>query len=565
MNKKILLRMLSLILVFSLLVMTSVSCSQTVTPETTAAATAATTAAATEATTAAATEAATAAATEATTAAATSENYFPLAEPVTIKAFAWDDGFERNRVVDLEVAKRTNIDFQWDLSSNDIYDRMDVMMASGDLPDVFLFPYCYKYLDLYNEKGIFLNLDEWATEKYMPNYSAAAKNWPFLRSGTSRNGHQYAVGTYSTEGSVGSAYYYRGDLLEKYGLKVPTTVSEVIEVSKTVQKNEPGMYGFNSPDGWAVIWKFQSLWRTTFKVLFNADKKKYEFGAATPEFKNAMIDFKRFYDAGIINPEINTITNEKYQELYVTGKIFSNFGGYFYPELDTQLFANVPGATWVAGPVPKTDTGVQGMLGSNHPYSEWWMIGVNANTKYPEQIVRFLDWQLSPESIELYNWGIEGDTFTKANGVYKYADKIKSIDNPAGQKEPKRYGLATSGAGIWPVMDTLNLPMPKIQKEFTAIYKSMYNEVNPGTQINYPVLSAADTEKVNQITSNLDDLFLDGYWAFIKGEKNMDADWDAFIAKCAALGTQEAVDVYQAAYEKLTDDQKVLFHADFKN
>ena len=63
---------------------------------------------------------------------------------------------------------------------------------------------------------------------------------PDLWQAVTHNNKQYAIPWYIDAGVL----YYRKDLLEKYGLKIPATWPELVETAREITKHEQGLYGF---------------------------------------------------------------------------------------------------------------------------------------------------------------------------------------------------------------------------------------------------------------------------------------------------------------------------------
>ena len=64
-------------------------------------------------------------------------------------------------------------------------------------------------------------------------------------------------------------------------------------------------------------------------------------------------------------------------------------------------------------------------------------------------------------------------------------------------------------------------------------------------------LSADDSAKIGTLETPLKDYIKTSIVEFITGKKNVDTDWDAYIAGLDKLGAKEYVGLYQAAYDAL--------------
>lgn len=137
-----------------------------------------------------------------------------------------------------------NIKSQFVLQS-DYKEKLNVIMASGDMPDVVAIKDLDSNYYKWAKQGAFLPLDE-----YIDQY-ATLKGVPKSIYDQFRvNGKIYSIPmyqpTYTFSGTI------RQDWLDNLGLKMPTNYKELLEVAVAFTKNDPDKNGKNDTYGFAL-------------------------------------------------------------------------------------------------------------------------------------------------------------------------------------------------------------------------------------------------------------------------------------------------------------------------
>ncbi len=63
--------------------------------------------------------------------------------------------------------------------------------------------------------------------------------------------------------------------------------------------------------------------------------------------------------------------------------------------------------------------------------------------------------------------------------------------------------------------------------------------------------SAEVSARLNEIESNLRPFFWEQQALFVTGRKNIDTDWDAYVAELDKMGYKEAAQIMQTRYDEL--------------
>jgi len=151
----------------------------------------------------------------------------------------------------------------------DAYNKYVTVTEGGSPPDC---GYTFAImLPEFVEKGALIPVEKYISDSLKEDY------YEGIRERASLNGTMWALPAwYST-----NIITYRKDLLDKYGLDIPKTPEEVIEIAK-VLNNPPELYGAAFPAGqngtYAVRWFANQLWGRGGKFL-TEDKKRAAFNS----------------------------------------------------------------------------------------------------------------------------------------------------------------------------------------------------------------------------------------------------------------------------------------------
>ena len=133
-----------------------------------------------------------------------------------------------------QMEKDTNVKINWQYAGDaDWGEQKSLLLASGDLPDVFFGDNALKDNDIATNLDMFIPLEEYV-EKYCPNIKAAWEAEPTMRQMvTNPDGHIYTLpGKKPLRPKGCDTPFINKAWLDRLGLEIPTTVDEWYEVLK---------------------------------------------------------------------------------------------------------------------------------------------------------------------------------------------------------------------------------------------------------------------------------------------------------------------------------------------
>lgn len=299
------------------------------------------------------------------------------------------------------------------------------------------------------------------------------------------------------------------------------------------------------------------LYHSNTKFFLNNDSLTYEYGPATENFKKAVATLRKFYKAGLIDPDFATIFDEEFVKEIIDGKILFLFSEYLCC-LNTEEQGDWNGNGKKQNPdfdmesLKPMDTEVgNGLIEVQMPTSVGsFAVAINSKSQHINEIIKFLDDQYSDEIIDLVNWGVERETYTKKDGQKTWL---------VNREKRQELGL-DARSGVWVPIDqdcsdsTLDEKDQKLTQEANAQLED-FAFYEPKKRITF---SGEEQEKVTAIQAELDEYCEKQYMEFITGKKNLEADWDDFLKNLEQIGYKEVLQMYREAYEKLSQEQKGL-------
>ncbi|MGB4476422.1 MAG: extracellular solute-binding protein, partial [Bacillota bacterium] len=174
---------------------------------------------------------------------ASATDYYPeyTGEPVTLTMWAWTSN-ENYSIEEFEKVY-PNIKVIWE-DFGVHYDKAQTALAAGSgLPDVLMIEYSFapQFMDL----GAFQPINKWLDEEtFVKLYGEASLGL------CSMDGEIYGT----PQDSGANALFYRKDIFDKYGLKVPTTWDEYAEQARKLKAAAPDLEFAAPPIGYALVW-----------------------------------------------------------------------------------------------------------------------------------------------------------------------------------------------------------------------------------------------------------------------------------------------------------------------
>lgn len=313
-------------------------------------------------------------------------------------------------------------------------DRRNVIMASGDLPDIIYVSDTGTNYVKWATDGLLLDLTPYFNEETLPNpYRVLTEDELYSVRIPSLDNHLYSLPRVQTK--PWDCIIYRADWLEKLGLEVPTTPEEFKEVMIAFATQDPDGNGVDDTYGWCYNTAMGAEHRTLLAGFgirpsdVPDENGNYVLMQAQESYMDYLDWIKEMYDAGALDPEFYLVTMYQDDDLWDAGKMGARYCNSviehlisFGPSREAFKAAN-PEGRLVAGPTLKQE----GEEISNVYYNPqiWGNYAISADTKYLDEALRFLNLGYTDEVNELLIFGLQGITYETFDPERRFAAKTE--------------------------------------------------------------------------------------------------------------------------------------------
>lgn len=418
--------------------------------------------------------------------------------------------------------------------------QLGVMIASGELPDLVFTDdtggvlsslsnsdVCYSLEELAKETGVSFEETESYEErsKIASSFSADGQAYTLLNNYSSKEAwDNLKMGTPGMP-----CIYYRKDLLDAAGIKVPTNLDEFTECLGQVKEAYPDMtpYGLGGVHKLLVI----SNWMGVSAEQYNPETGEYLHSTSTPSYKKFLKYCNDMYRAGYITAQDYAVENEadSHQMAYNDGCVF--YSWYALSTNLSQLQSNAVSETaeWaVLRPLGAAPAGTN---------KGWAGAFISKNCSNPEAAAKLVSYLNTEEGCRLSLWGVEGEDYTMdEDGVPTFSEEYLAARNDANKYYTEYNALFYFGASaVREIYQSFAGLDEETLEDFTAYaegYKN-YPEVGIATPIS--------TSDEGVIKSKLDEL-VKSYEAkviFTDTDEDFEAAYEEFMEAMKQTGVEK--------------------------
>lgn len=438
-------------------------------------------------------------------------------------------------------------------------EQFNIMAASGDFKDIVTYNWGgYTGGPVKAVKdGVIIGLDSYL-EKNMPNLLGlmngdAAINYL----ARCYDGSVAVIPSFTSDTITEAAFgpQIRKDWLDKLNLPVPVTIDDWHNVLTAFKTQDPNGNGEQDEipfvsDGNMTFLRFSRAFNG-IEEGFCIKDGKVVFGFVEPEYKEFLTVINQWYQEGLIDAEYAAANSSMLDTKMISdiGGVFVGYAGSSMSKYLAAARASNPGYTLLGVQWPTN--------GGGNPYCGYpyqiargtpgrGMAISSKNTKV-EKTLQMIDYMYGEEGSMLFNWGILGESYEETEDGYRFTDKI--INNPEGKSPIEsitQYALPQ-----WPcAMKRADayMQLNGIFPEQTAAM-TLWNESDTSKIL--PSLTFS-TEEQSEITKVMDDIYTyrkEWINKFVMGVEPI-SKWDEVVQEIRGMGIDQAVAVYQKAYER---------------
>lgn len=488
----------------------------------------------------------------------------------------WND---TNMVAEIE--KRLGIKLECTSFEADIWStQLTLMLASEELPDIVINPgITLSEVSNYGAQGYFLDMSEYI-EKYAPNIQAAMEKFPTYRNYvTSPDGGIYTLCT-ATENIIALVprTWLNKTWMDNLGLSYPTTLDELHDVLVAFKEQDANGNGDAtdeiplSNNGEYTCSAFLNAFgfntRATAYLLQADENGKVYLGETTDAYKAYLTYMNGLWNEGLIDVDFFVQSGDEFRAKAAEDKLgmYGDSAPFVAAGKDISYDSNFYWIGALTGEYRDTATIV-----TNPAVYTTAEIVVNAETEYPAEIVRLLDYYFTEEGSLAGAYGYEGVdwdlNYLTIPGLEEFG--VATMYQPEGfsSSEEYRYKKAIINEAFKMIVPIVNTQYDAMLQADEAQLEAMVPEYGwavqfvrqgmnrEGVQLveRFPTLLYTEAESTERTQLYTDiQLYLSNMQAqFITGQVGIEDGWDEFLAQLKTMQLDRLLEIEQAAYDRL--------------
>lgn len=429
-------------------------------------------------------------------------------------------------------------------------EKFSIMTAMDELPDIIEFNWALLYpggCEKALQDGIVQPIN---LEKDAPNLKAYLEANPDVdRLVTTKNGEYFGFPFIRGDEYLltYSGPIVRQDWLDELGLEAPETIDEWTEMLRAFKDKKNAAAPFSTQlNNMNTYGLFSGAYGTYYDLYVEDGEVVY--GPLEDSYKEYLKKMNEWYEEGLLDPEFATVDGSILQGNIlnnVTGATAGSAGGNLGKWLGAALDDKFD-LTGVKYPVLKKGDGSK--FGQYDQPVNGSFAAISRDCKNYELCAKLLDYGYSKKGHMLFNFGIEGESYTMVDGYPTYTDAI--TQNPDG------LSMAASMARYCRSHNTGAFVQDKRYMEQYSRLPQQQNALNTWLQTDaknhiLPPLTLTE-EKENEMASIEESLstYRDQMqMKFITGAESLDK-YDEFREGLKKRGVEKYVRYHQQAYDE---------------
>ena len=360
-------------------------------------------------------------------------------------------------------------------------------------------------------------------------------------------------------GQQHSGLVMRKDWLEKYGLEVPTTVSEMTAVLTTLKENGVEVpFAAQQYDSW--YWAGSNMLSSAFGVFhygfqLKDDYKTVTFSMLEPGYKDYISYLKGWMDAGLIDRDFVNRGEEDARKMVANGRsAMCWIGNWTTQELTALGKVEDPNFELVGITSLKPDDQPDFVNEFGDPIvngtsGQTWVI--SATSSHQKEAMKCLDYLYSPEGIDLMVFGPEeweGNVIHTHNedGTRSFSDYMLNNPNLEYNTIRYQYTIQALSSEYSSDMEAQQYNAPINAQCWEAWTTDLTNARRiPGTIR----LTAEESQTQVPIMNTIKTYILEKVTKIICGDDSID-NWEGYVETLHTYGIDDVIAIQQAAYDR---------------
>ncbi|MDR0553559.1 MAG: extracellular solute-binding protein [Treponema sp.] len=309
-------------------------------------------------------------------------------------------------------------------------DKLNTMIASGDLPDIITMAWWESQFNELAGAGLLLPLNKLA-EQYDPYFFKVA-NPDILNWNRKDDGNVYGYNCYtitpsamaeSDEVYANHTFLVRKDMYEALGrpdMTTPEGFLQALRDAKAYMPRENGVpvYPFGLGDGFGG--DHLDAYLQDFLAIPYEQNGRYYDRSTDPEYIRWLKTLRQAYSEGLISNDIFTDRGEQVGDKLVQGRYFASLKVWVDMQDQQRLIHTTdPSRIYIAVDGPRNSRGDPPTLPGGS-IDGWLTTGITSKCKDPSRAIEFFTYMLSEEGLRTIYMGVPGKTYDMVNGKAEF-------------------------------------------------------------------------------------------------------------------------------------------------
>lgn len=459
--------------------------------------------------------------------------------------------------------KVNNITVEWEQCSFDLADeRLNVIIASGELPDMFWGLTAKQYTQL-KQAGALAPIQDYLGN--CPRFNKTIEEFPEAKKYyTEPDGTVYMMPMLDGL-TANQPLICRRDWLDELGMEAPVTKDDWYKYWVAVRDNDMNKNGDPndeipfSAEKLTYVLNLVSAFEMVDGFFVDVqDNNQIKFSYTDPRYKEFLEWIHMLWEENLIDHNIFTNDKKALQNNNALNLVGS-YSGKLNGQLNTYLSAigsQIEGYDLIGTEPIKSDNGLQ-----IHPFCQSIVkcdsscsgAVVSATSKFPKECVEFCDWFY--DFSDPYGggfmdiFGFEGDTFVynEDKTDYNYSDNV--LHNPDGYSPQQTLSKKTARgqhAGYVNPVGSFKMWAPQVEEAYNNI-APFYDESLKYIVPDLP-FSDAQNKEIRSTMADINTFVEESVSDFMTGKEPIE-NFDTFVEKINKMGIQKVLDMYNETYQ----------------
>lgn len=467
-----------------------------------------------------------------------------------------------------EIEERTNVRLvPTNIPFSDATEKRSLLISAGDAPP--LIPLIYTGDERqFAASGAVLPLSDYT--QYMPNFTKYVEEWDLgdmIENLRQADGKFYMTPGLQEVSVPVFTLVIRKDVFDEVGAPIPETWDELREGLELIKEKYPdshpladGFEGQSMLNYAAHAFGTVAGWGFGNGMFFNEETGAFEYAATSDGYKEMVEFFHGLYEDGLLDPESFTASDEgggTVSEKFAAEQVFAASGasGTVQEYLAALEAAGVEDAEVVQIAPPGGPAGQ--VVEPRNFWNGFMLTSQVADDPDLCTILQFSDWlYYNPEAREMLQWGVEGETYTKADDGTITLNPEFSLDayniNPDGETDIQvdlgwASNVLAGSTESRELKESYNVPA------FVDYIDTVLSTRTPRDPFPPAPLDELELEQSSLLSTPLKDTVDTATLQFILGERDL-SEWDAYVTQLEGQGLQQYVDLVNGAADRFAEE-----------